>query len=85
MHTKDTDLWKKISGSINFNFYLDKQTYESIAISEEDVKEIRRIFIERVNRKKEKYSEELKTKIELDKRNTELAKVIKFPLMNLKK
>ena len=65
--------------------YLDKQTYESIAISGEDVKEIRRIFIERVNRKKEKYSEELKTKIELDKRNTELAKVIKFPLMNLKK
>ena len=116
MHTKDKDLWKKISGSVNFTIrnlwkesllrsseeladehieytlvdedsysYLDKQTYESIAISGEDVKEIRRVFIERVNRKKEKYSEELKTKIELDKRNTELAKVIKFPLMNLEK
>ena len=32
--------------------YLDKQTYEFIPISEEDVKDIRRIFIERVNRKK---------------------------------
>lgn len=83
MHNKD--LWKKISGSINFTIrnlwkenllrsseeladeyieytlvnedsysYLDKQTYESIAISEEDVKDIRRIFIERVNRKKRK-------------------------------
>ena len=112
------DLWKKLSGSINFNIrglwkenllrsseeladeyieytlkdedsysYLDKQTYEYIPISEEEIKEIRRIFIERVNRKKEKYSEELKeleAKIELNKRNTKLAKVIKFPL-NLKK
>lgn len=67
--------------------YLDKQTYEFIPISEEDVKDIRRIFIERVNRKKEKYSEELKelkAKIELDKRNIKLAKVIEFPL-NFKK
>ena len=112
------DLWKKLSGSINFNIrglwkenllrsseeladkyieytlkdedsysYLDKQTYESIFISEEDIKQIRGIFIERVNRKKEKYSEELKeleAKIELNKRNTKLAKVIEFPL-NLKK
>ena len=67
--------------------YLDKQTYEYIPISEEEIKEIRRIFIERVNRKKEKYSEDLKeleAKIELNKRNTNLAKVIEFPL-NLKK
>lgn len=112
------DLWKKLSGSINFNIrglwkenllrsseeladeyiestlvdedsysYLDKQTYEFIPISEEDVTEIRRVFIERVNRKKEKYSEELKelkAKIELDKRNIKLAKVIEFPL-NFKK
>ncbi|MDO4536374.1 MAG: hypothetical protein Q4B63_11300 [Clostridium perfringens] len=112
------DLWRKISGSINFNIrnlwkenllrssedladeyieytlvdedsysYLDKQTYESIAISEEDIKEIRRIFIERVNRKKEKYSEELKeleAKIEIDRKNIKLAKVIEFPL-NFKK
>ena len=63
--------------------YLDKQTYKYIPISEEDIKEIRRIFIERVNRKKEKYSDELKEledKIELNKRNTKLAKVIEFPL-----
>lgn len=67
--------------------YLDKQTYEYTPISEEEIKEIRRIFIERVNRKKEKYSEELKeleAKIELNKRNTKLAKVIEFPL-NYKK
>lgn len=67
--------------------YLDKQTYEYISISEENIKEIIRIFIERVNRKKEKYSKELKEledKIELNKRNTKLAKVIKFPL-NFKK
>lgn len=67
--------------------YLDKQTYEYIPISEEDVKEIRRIFIERINRKKEKYSDELREfedKIELNKRDTKLAKVIEFPL-NFKK
>ena len=97
MHTKDKDLWKKISGSVNFairNLWKESllRSSEELAdehieytLVDEDVKEIRKIFIERVNRKKEKYSEELKTKIELDKRNTELAKVIKFPLMNLKK
>ena len=116
MHNKD--LWKKISGSINFNIrnlwkenllrsseeladeyieyilvdkdgysYLDKQTYEYLSISEEDVQEIKRVFIERVTRKKEKYSAELKElehKIEVDNKNIELAKVIELPL-NFKK
>ena len=90
------DLWRKISGSINFNIrdlwkknllrsseevadeyiestlvdedsysYLDKQTYEYIPISEEDIKE-------------------LEDKIKLNKRNIKLAKVIEFPL-NFKK
>ena len=41
--------------------YLNKQTYEFILISEEDVKDIRRIFIERVNRKKKNIVKNLKS------------------------
>lgn len=41
--------------------YLNKQTYEFIPISEEDVKDIRRIFIERVNRKKKNIVKNLKS------------------------
>ena len=41
--------------------YLDKQTYEYISISEENIKEIIRIFIERVNRKKKNIVKNLKS------------------------
>lgn len=63
--------------------YLDKQTYEYISINAEEIKEIKKVFIERINRKKEKYHEELqelKDKIELKRKNVKLAKVIRFPL-----
>lgn len=88
---KEKDLWKKLSGSINYYIkriwntellrdsnelldeylvyivgtkkpylYLDKQSKKFIELTDEDIDKIKQAFIERIEKKRIKYSSELK-------------------------
>ena len=61
--------------------YLDKATFEYVRLADEDIKRIKTAFIERIEKKKIKYADEIK-KLEEEreeKANRPLAKVIEFP------
>lgn len=54
------DYMQPLLGEVEGEYeYLDKQTFEYIKLSEEEVDRIKAAFLERINRKKVKYKDEI--------------------------
>lgn len=65
--------------------YLDKQSYEWIKLTDEEVKKIKSVFLERIENKKVKYADEIeKIRIKKEKDDKELEERRKnFKVINL--